>query len=62
MIMTEQSQSTWRTPNPSVILSTTNLTLTLLGSNPGFRGQRSTNNPLKHDRAPLAGHDAGVTL
>ena len=54
MITTEQSQSTGRTPYPIVILSTTNLTFTLLGSNPGLCDQRSTNNPLKHERTPFS--------
>jgi hypothetical protein len=51
MILTGENQSTRGESCPSVTLSTTNPTLTGLGSNLGVRGENSAIKHLSHDTA-----------
>ena len=53
MLLTWGNQSTGRRTCPSVTLSTTNLTPTDRGSNPGLRGGSPATNRLSHVTARL---------
>jgi hypothetical protein len=51
MMLTRDNTSTWRETCWSATPSTTNLTWTDLGWNPGFRGDRLATNHLSHGKA-----------
>jgi hypothetical protein len=51
MILTRENRSTRGKTGPAATLSTTNLTWTDLGSNPGLDGERPTTNRLSHGTA-----------
>ena len=51
MILTGENRSTGRKTCPSATLSTTNLTSTELGLNPGLSDYRPATNRLSHDTA-----------
>jgi hypothetical protein len=51
MILTRENWRTWRKTYPSATLSTTNLTWTEPGANPGLRCERPATNSQSHDTA-----------
>jgi hypothetical protein len=53
MKLTGENRSTRRKTCPSATLSTTNLTWTDPGSNPGLRGERPATNRLSHGTAQI---------
>ena len=53
MKLTEENRSTRRKICPSATLTTTNLTWTDPGLNPGLRGERLATNRLSHGTATL---------
>jgi hypothetical protein len=51
MMLTEESRSTRKRPDPGAIFSSTNLARFHLGLNPGFREDRLPTNGLNHSIA-----------